>query len=120
MTPRRLQSAGIDVAIRTREQEPDSNIIVRRIGQMGRVLAASPSYLATHGRPEHPADLARHDMLIYNLANAPRRKPSASHPRSTAMTARSSGAPRLSAWGYLSSHCTSCRATFLPGDSCRC
>lgn len=63
--------AGIDVAIRTREQEPDSNIIIRRIGQMRRVLAAAPSYLAAHGRPEHPADLARHDMLIYNLANDP-------------------------------------------------
>lgn len=63
--------AGIDVAIRTREQEPDSNIIIRRIGQMRRVLAAAPSYLATHGAPEHPADLARHDMLVYNLANDP-------------------------------------------------
>jgi DNA-binding transcriptional LysR family regulator len=63
--------AGIDVAIRTREQEPDSNIIIRRIGQMRRVLAAAPCYLARHGRPEHPADLARHDMLIYNLANDP-------------------------------------------------
>jgi DNA-binding transcriptional LysR family regulator len=63
--------AGIDVAIRTREHEPDSNIIVRRIGQMRRVLAAAPSYLASHGRPEAPADLARHNMLIYNLANDP-------------------------------------------------
>ncbi|MBR1086201.1 LysR family transcriptional regulator [Bradyrhizobium manausense] len=63
--------AGIDVAIRTREQEPDSNIIIRRIGQMRRVLAAAPSYLETHGTPAHPADLARHDMLVYNLANDP-------------------------------------------------
>lgn len=63
--------AGIDVAIRTREQEPDSNIIIRRIGQMRRVLAAAPSYLATRGVPEHPADLTRHDMLVYNLANDP-------------------------------------------------
>jgi DNA-binding transcriptional LysR family regulator len=63
--------AGIDVAIRTREHEPDSNIIVRRIGQMRRVLAAAPSYLANHGRPETPADLAHHNMLIYNLANDP-------------------------------------------------
>jgi DNA-binding transcriptional LysR family regulator len=63
--------AGIDVAIRTREQEPDSNIIVRRIGQMRRVLAAAPSYLASRGRPEVPADLARHDTLVYNLANDP-------------------------------------------------
>ncbi|MBR0874978.1 LysR family transcriptional regulator [Bradyrhizobium tropiciagri] len=63
--------AGIDVAIRTREHEPDSNIVVRRIGQMRRVLAAAPAYLAKQGQPEHPADLARHDMLIYNLANDP-------------------------------------------------
>src|SRR6266702_6621229 len=63
--------AGIDVAIRTREQEPDSNIIVRRIGRMRRVLAAAPSYLASHGQPEQPADLARHNMLVYNLANDP-------------------------------------------------
>ena len=63
--------AGIDIAIRTREHEPDSNIIVRRIGRMRRVLAASPSYLESRGRPETPADLARHEMLIYNLANDP-------------------------------------------------
>jgi len=63
--------AGIDVAIRTREQEPDSNIVVRRIGQMRRVLAAAPSYLASCAPPEQPADLARHNMLVYNLANDP-------------------------------------------------
>ncbi|WP_035981322.1 LysR family transcriptional regulator [Bradyrhizobium sp. STM 3843] len=63
--------AGIDVAIRTREHEPDSSIVVRRIGQMRRVLAAAPSYLVSRGRPIVPADLVRHDMLIYNLANDP-------------------------------------------------
>ncbi|AOO84912.1 LysR family transcriptional regulator [Bosea vaviloviae] len=63
--------AGIDVAIRTREQEPDSNIIVRRLGQMRRVLAASPGYFSAHGVPQSPAELARHDMLVYNLANDP-------------------------------------------------
>src|ERR1700730_7288102 len=47
--------AGIDVAIRTREHEPDSNIIVRRIGQMRRVLAAAPSYVASHRGPQAPA-----------------------------------------------------------------
>ncbi|WP_315721580.1 MULTISPECIES: LysR family transcriptional regulator [unclassified Bradyrhizobium] len=63
--------AGIDVAIRTREHEPDSGIVVRRIGQMRRVLAAAPSYLASRGCPVVPGDLVRHDMLIYNLANDP-------------------------------------------------
>ena len=43
--------AGIDVAIRAREQEPDSNIIVRRIGQMRRVLAATPASLPVREGP---------------------------------------------------------------------
>ena len=38
---------------------------------MRRVLAAAPSYLASRGEPEQPADLAHHNMLIYNLANDP-------------------------------------------------
>ncbi len=63
--------AGIDVAIRTRLHEPDTNIIVRRLGRMRRVLAASPAYLEEHGRPREPADLTRHDMLVYNLAQDP-------------------------------------------------
>jgi DNA-binding transcriptional LysR family regulator len=63
--------SGIDVAIRTREHEPDSNIIVRRLATTRRVLAASPGYLAQRGAPETPDQLAAHDMLIYNLANEP-------------------------------------------------
>lgn len=63
--------AGIDVAIRTREHEGDSGITVRRLARMRRVLAASPTYLATLGRPHVPEDLAGHRMLVYNLANDP-------------------------------------------------
>ncbi|MET3354398.1 UNVERIFIED_ORG: DNA-binding transcriptional LysR family regulator [Xanthobacter viscosus] len=63
--------AGIDVAIRTRLHEPDTNIIVRRLGRMRRVLAAAPAYIALRGEPREPADLAQHDMLIYNLAADP-------------------------------------------------
>ena len=35
------------------------------------VLAAAPSYLAQRGHPKTPADLERHDMIVYNLANDP-------------------------------------------------
>ena len=63
--------AGIDVAIRTREHEGDSGIIVRRLARMRRVLAASPAYLAAQGRPNSPEDLGAHRMLVYNLANDP-------------------------------------------------
>lgn len=61
--------AGIDVAIRTREHEPDSGIVVRKIGSTPRLLAAAPEYFARRGMPEVPGDLASHDMLVYNLAN---------------------------------------------------
>ena len=63
--------AGIDVAIRTRESEPDSNIVVRRIGSTRRLFAASPAYLAGRGTPTSPTDLPDHDHLVYNLANDP-------------------------------------------------
>jgi DNA-binding transcriptional LysR family regulator len=63
--------AGIDVAIRTREHEADSNITVRRLAAVPRVLAASPGYLARQGFPRHPSDLATHRMLVYNLAKDP-------------------------------------------------
>jgi DNA-binding transcriptional LysR family regulator len=63
--------SGIDVAIRTREHEPDSGIVVRRLGEMRRILAASPEYLASRCVPRSPADLSAHDLLVYNLANDP-------------------------------------------------
>jgi DNA-binding transcriptional LysR family regulator len=63
--------AGIDVAIRTREYEGDSNITVRKLARTWRVLAASPGYLATHGVPKQPDDLKSHRMLVYNLAKDP-------------------------------------------------
>jgi len=61
----------IDVAIRTREVEPDSNITVRRLSQTRRILAASPRYLAQHGRPRTLEDLQDHKLLIYTHANNP-------------------------------------------------
>lgn len=66
-----LLDSGIDIAIRTREYEPDSNVVVRRLASTRRILAASPGYLAAHGTPRQLEDLAGHDMLIYNHANQP-------------------------------------------------
>lgn len=63
--------AGMDVAIRTREYESDSNITVRKLARNWRVMAASPGYLAQHGTPRQPQDLKSHRMLIYNLAKDP-------------------------------------------------
>ena len=62
---------GVDVAIRTRQFEADSNITIRRLAETRRILAASPKYLDLHGVPRCPEDLARHKLLIYNLAVNP-------------------------------------------------
>lgn len=61
----------IDVAIRTREMEPDSGITIRRLAETRRLLAASPEYLARHGRPRSIDELALHRLLIYTNAHNP-------------------------------------------------
>ena len=61
----------IDVAIRTREIEPDSNITIRRLAETRRILAASPRYFAQYGIPKTLDDLQRHKLLIYTHANNP-------------------------------------------------
>ena len=60
---------GIDVAVRTRRIEADSQITIRRLAQTRRLLAAAPDYLERHGTPEHPEDLARHRLILYTLAD---------------------------------------------------
>lgn len=61
----------IDVAVRTRESEPDSNITIRRVAETRRIMAASPGYLSRHGTPKTLEDLQRHKLLIYTYANNP-------------------------------------------------
>lgn len=58
---------GIDVAIRTGEPRSDG-LVARPIGEHSRALYAAPAYLARHGVPVHPDDLAGH-RLIANSAS---------------------------------------------------
>ncbi|WP_372028409.1 LysR substrate-binding domain-containing protein [Pseudomonas kurunegalensis] len=67
-----IMDSEVDLAIRTREFEPDSNLSIRRLAETRRVLAASPGYLHQRGTPKTVEDLARHDMLLYSHANQPR------------------------------------------------
>ncbi len=53
----------LDVAIRIGPL-PDSGLVARRVGQVGRYLVASPAYLAARGVPAVPEDLAGHDILF--------------------------------------------------------
>lgn len=61
----------IDVAIRNREYEPDSNITIRRLAGTRRILVAAPAYLSKHGVPREIDNLHRHKILIYTHANNP-------------------------------------------------
>jgi DNA-binding transcriptional LysR family regulator len=57
-----LVEEGMDVAVRIGHL-PDSSLMALRVGQVRRVLCASPEYLARNGLPLHPADLLRHTVI---------------------------------------------------------
>jgi DNA-binding transcriptional LysR family regulator len=52
----------VDIALRTGKLS-DSALISRRLGSMGALMCASPAYLAQHGYPQSPGDLALHAWL---------------------------------------------------------
>jgi len=57
---------GFDVAVRIAKL-PDSSLVSRKLAATRLVLCASPAYLAQHGAPAHPSELAQHDVLGYSL-----------------------------------------------------
>ncbi len=59
-----LLEEGIDVAVRIADL-PDSTLKAVRVGQVKRVLCASPDYLASRGRPCAPSELAAHDIIDF-------------------------------------------------------
>jgi LysR family transcriptional regulator for bpeEF and oprC len=59
-----LIEEGVDCAIRA-GQLNDSLLIARRVGVLAFVTCAAPAYLARHGRPAHPHELAQHRCVNY-------------------------------------------------------
>lgn len=59
-----LVAAGVDVAFRVGELK-DSRLVARRIGTAHRAALASEAYLARHGEPQHPDELAQHQCVVY-------------------------------------------------------
>ncbi len=57
-----LIEEGIDCAVWSGELE-DSTLIARRVGLLYFGTCASPAYLAAHGQPRHPDDLASHRCI---------------------------------------------------------
>lgn len=60
--PPSLSDDAFDVCIRF-GPPPDTRVIARKIASNQRLLCASPDYLARHGEPKTPADLARHNFI---------------------------------------------------------
>jgi DNA-binding transcriptional LysR family regulator len=56
---------GIDVAVRIGEL-PDSSLIALRVGEVRRVVCASPAYLERRPAPTEPADLAGHQCIAFS------------------------------------------------------
>ncbi len=56
---------GVDAAVRIAHL-PDSGLVATSVGTTRRVVCASPAYLARHGKPSEPRDLAKHRCIGVN------------------------------------------------------
>jgi DNA-binding transcriptional LysR family regulator len=66
ITDRRIDlvGEGFDLVLRV-GPEPDSSLRITKLFGFRVPVVASPAYLAQHGRPEHPTDLARFPALVF-------------------------------------------------------
>ena len=60
--PPPLTEEAFDVCVRFGEP-PDARVVARHLAPNRRLLCAAPSYLARHGTPQAPHDLARHQCI---------------------------------------------------------
>lgn len=65
-----LVEEGFDVGVRIGNLD-DSALIARRLAPACMSLVASPAYLAARGTPQHPSELAAHDLIIDRNKPAP-------------------------------------------------
>lgn len=59
-----LVDEGFDLAVRIANL-PDSSLVSTQLGDVRRLLVASPDYLAKHGIPRKPADLKLHAVIAH-------------------------------------------------------
>lgn len=67
---RDLIHEGIDLAVRI-GPVAEAGLVVRRLGEVARVVVASPDYLARRGTPEVPEALMGHDTVFFSFAGQP-------------------------------------------------
>jgi DNA-binding transcriptional LysR family regulator len=68
--PLNLIEDRLDLAVRVGSL-PDSRLVASKVGQIRRVVCASPSYLEERGTPKTPQDLLKHECVTFaGLADA--------------------------------------------------
>jgi DNA-binding transcriptional LysR family regulator len=66
-----LVDEGFDIAVRIAHL-PDSSLVSTQIGEVRRMLVASPDYLVRQGTPQQPRDLKRHAIITHTTLLASR------------------------------------------------
>lgn len=65
-----LVKEGVDIALRLGPLT-DSSLKLRHLGESERILVGAPSYLAVHGKPGKPEDIAAHNVVrMSNVAGS--------------------------------------------------
>lgn len=60
-----LVEEGYDLAVRITNL-PNSQLVSRQLATTRMIACASPQYLAQHGTPTHPGELAQHEVISYS------------------------------------------------------
>jgi len=64
-----LIEEAIDLSVRI-TGKLSANDVARRLGTIPMCVIASPAYLAEHGTPRHPSELAHHECLSYTMVGS--------------------------------------------------
>ncbi len=64
-----LVEEGVDIALRMGALS-DSGLTARKIAECRRVVLGTPAYFKKHGEPTCPADLCKHQAVVYALGGA--------------------------------------------------
>ncbi|MCI0570521.1 MAG: LysR family transcriptional regulator [Myxococcaceae bacterium] len=60
-----LLAEGFDLAVRAGPLADSTSLIARRLGSIDRVVVAAPGYIQGREAPRAPADLVKHDCLVF-------------------------------------------------------
>lgn len=94
-----LMDNGFDIAVKVGTLE-DSSLVARRLGTTRLVACATPAYLAAHGTPQTPQDLAHHNCLSH-LNQMPDQTWHFTSPEGNAIAVKVSGGPSANSVLFL-------------------